>query len=139
MTRTITVRGSVDAPDVRNLLTAQGSVSAPSLVVPAGKTKVKQILACFTHDGAADDGSAVAFIRLGGSAVMNGEQTIVIGAAGNQTVQSGSDAAPAVMPAFILDNVDIDVRPTDTISIAGEYGGVDIGDGELIVTLVYGE
>lgn len=139
MTRTLTVRGAVDAPDTRVLLTGQGSVTAPSLVVPAGMTKIKKIIAVASHDGGADDGSAVYFLRFGGSAVLNGEQTLVFGAAGNQTVQSGSDAAPNYMAPFVIEDADIDVRPTDVISIAGEYGGVDIGDGEVMVTVVFGK
>ena len=139
MSRTITVEGDVNAVDTRTLLTAQGSVTAPSLVVPSGMTKIKQIIAAASHDGAADDGSALWFIRLGGNAVLNGEQAIVIGAGGNQTVQSGSDAAPNVMEPFMLDNVDIDVRPGDTITIAAEFAGVDIGDTAIAVTLVYGK
>ena len=139
MSKTITVEGDINAADTRTLLTAQGSVTAPSLVVPAGMTKIKKIIAAASHDGAADDGQAIFFIRLGGNAVLGGEQTIVIGGAGNQTVQTGSDAAPNVMTPFMLDNVDIEVRSSDTISIAGEFAGVDIGDTAMIVTLVYGK
>ena len=139
MSRTITVEGDVNAADTRTLLSSQGSVTAQSLVVPAGMTKIKKILAAASHDGAADDGQAIFFVRLGGNAVLGGEQTIMIGGAGNQTVQTGSDAAPNVMQLFMLDNVDIEVRPSDTISIAAEFAGVDIGDTAIIVTLVYGK
>ena len=139
MARTITVEGDVNAVDTRTLLTAQGSVTAPSLVIPAGMTKIKQIIVAASHDGAVDDGAALFFLRLGGNAVLNGEQAIVFGAAGNQTVQAGSDAAPNVMLPFVLDNVDIAVRPSDTISIAAEFAGVDIGDTAVAVTLVYGK
>lgn len=139
MSRTITVEGDVNAVDTRTLLTAQGSVAAPSLVVPAGMNKIKKIVAAASHDGAADDGQAIFFLRLGGNAVLNGEQSIVFGGAGNQTVQSGSDAAPNVMLPFILQDADIDVRPSDTITIAAEFAGVDIGDTAIIVTLVYGK
>src|SRR3972149_6389991 len=139
MSRTITVEGDVNAVDTRVLLTAQGSVTAPSLVVPAGMTKIKKVIAAASHDGAADDGSALFFLRLGGNAVLNGEQSIVFGAAGNQTVQAGSDAAPNAMTPFVLDDADIQVRPSDTISIAAEFAGVDIGDTAIAVTLVYGK
>ena len=139
MSRTITVEGDINAADTRTLLTAQGSVTAPSLVVPSGMTKIKKIVAAASHDGAADDGQAIFFLRLGGNAVLNGEQVVMFGGAGNQTVQSGSDAAPNVMMPFILDDVDIDVRPSDTISIAAEFAGVDIGDTAVIVSLVYGK
>ena len=139
MSRTITVEGDANAVDSRTLLTAQGSVTAPSLVVPAGMTKIKKVVAVASHDGAADDGGALFFIRLGGNAVLGGEQAIVFGGAGNQTVQAGSDAAPNVMMPFILEDTDIDVRPSDTISIAAEFAGVDIGDTAIVVTLVYGK
>ena len=139
MARTITVEGDINAADTRVLLTAQGSVTAPSLVIPAGMTKIKKIIAAASHDGAADDGSALWFLRLGGNAVLNGEQTLVFGAGGNQSVQSGSDAAPNAMLPFVLQDVDIDVRPSDTISIAAEFAGVDIGDTAVAVTLVYGK
>ena len=139
MSRTITVEGDVNAVDSRTLLTAQGSVTAPSLVVPAGMTKIKKVIIAASHDGAADDGSALFFLRLGGNAVLNGEQVIVFAAAGNQTVQAGSDAAPNAMLPFVIDEADIDVRPSDTITIAAEFAGVDIGDTAVIATLVYGK
>lgn len=139
MARTITVEGDVNAVDTRTLLTAQGSVTSPSLVIPSGMTKIKKIITAASHDGAADDGSALWFLRLGGNAVKNGEQAIVFGAGGNQTVQTGSDSAPNVMLPFVLDDVDIDVSPGDTITIAAEFAGVDIGDTAVAVTLVYGK
>jgi len=139
MSRTITVEGDVNAVDTRTNLTAQGSVTAPSLVVPSGMTKIKGLIAAASHDGAADDGSALWFLRLGGAAVLGGEQTIVFGAGGNQSVQSGSDAAPNVMPPFVLNDLDIPVSPSDVINISAEFAGVDIGDTAVIVTLLYGE
>ncbi len=139
MSKTITVEGDVNAVDTRTLLTAQGSVTAPSLVVPSGMNKIKQIIGVMSHDGAADNGAALAFLRLGGNAVLHGEQAIVFAAGGNQTVQAGSDAAPNVMIPFVLDDVDIEVTPSDTISIAAEFAGVDIGDTSIAVTLVYGK
>jgi len=138
MSRTITVEGDVNSVDTRVLLTGQGSVSAPSLVVPAGMTKIKQLVVAASSDAAAA-GNVVTFLRLGGNAVLNGEQVIMFGAAGDQAVQSGSDRAPGYMQPFVLDNVDIDVRPTDTISISGEMAGVDVGDMTFIVTIVYGK
>lgn len=137
MTRTITVEGDMNAVDTRVVLSAQGSIAAPSLVVPAGMTKITKLIVAASHDGAADDGSALFFVRLGGAAVQEGEQVIVVAGAGNQTVQSGSDAAPNVMVPFELDNLDIMVSPSDTISIAGEFAGVDIGDTTIVVTVVY--
>jgi len=139
MSRTITVEGDVNAIDTRTLLTSQGSVSAPSLVVPSGMTKIKKIIAVAAIDGLADDGGVTFFIRLGGNAVLGGEQSLVHHGAGSQSVQSGSDAAPSVGIPFVLDDADIDVSPSDTISIAAEMAGVDPGDATVAVTLVYGK
>ena len=137
MSKTITVTGAVDAADTRVLLTGQGSVSAPSLVVPAGMTKIDKVICSVAQDGLADDGMAAFFIRLGGSAVLNGESQIVFAGLGNQTVQSGSDAAPAIGRNFILNNADIAISASDTISISAEGAGVDWGDSQVVVTLVY--
>ena len=137
MSRTITVEGDINAIDTRVVLTAQGSVAAPSLVVPSGVTKITKLIAAASHDGAADDGGALWFIRLNGASVQNGEQVIVIGGGGNQTVQGGSDSAPNVMKPFVMNNVDIEVVPSEVITISAEFAGVDIGDTALAVTLVY--
>ena len=139
MSRTVTVTGAIDAVDTRVNLTGQGSVSAPSLVVPAGMTKIIGLRAAIAQDGLADDGSFVAFVRLGGAAVKNGEQAIMIAGGGNQTVQSGADAAPNVCPPFVLDGLDIDVSPSDVINISAEIAGVDPGDTQIVVTLIYGK
>ena len=138
MTKTITVTGAVDAADTRVLLTGQGSVGTPSLVIPSGMTKITKIIASVACDGLADDGMYVAFVRLGGNAVLNGESVLVFAGGGNQTVQSGSDAAPSIGVPYIIENVDIEVSPSDTISIAAELAGVDPGDTQITITLVYG-
>lgn len=137
MTRTLTVVGDVNALDTRTALTGQGSVSAPSRLIPQGVKMIKTLIFAASHDGAVDDGSAIWIIRLGGAAVKNGEQAIVVGAAGNQTVQSGSDAAPNVMLPFILNDVDVEVSEGDVINIDAEFAGVDIGDTHVVVTLVF--
>jgi len=138
MARTITVEGDVNSIDTRVLLTGQGSVTAPSLVVPAGMTKIKKLIAASSADGLAA-GQVVYFIRLNGNAVLGGEQVIVCGGDGAIAPQAGSDTAPFLGSMLILSDVDIDVRPSDTITIAGEMAGVDIGDATMAVTLVYGK
>ena len=139
MSKTITVTGAINAADTRTLLTSQGSVTAPSLVVPSGMRKITKVIATVAADALADDGMGLFFVRLGGSAVLNGESQIVFAGLGNQTVQSGSDAAPSIGRMFILDNADIDVSASDTVSISAEGAGVDWGDSQVAVTLVYGE
>lgn len=136
MSKTFTVEGDIASADTRTLLTTQGSVTAPSSVVPAGVTKIDQIVFACTTEGLAD-GAQVYFVRLGGNAVKNGEQTIVISAVGRIAVQAGSDAAPQLMRPLVMENVDIAVSASDTITIAVEGAGTDTGTGHAVVTLVY--
>lgn len=138
MSRTITVEGDVNSVDTRVILTGQGSVSSPSLVIPAEMNKIKQVIAAVGSDGAAA-ASAVFFLRIGGNAVLGGEQVLMIGGHGGQTPQAGSDQAPSIMTPFVLENADIDVRPSDTLTISGEMAGADVGDTTFCVTLVYGK
>ena len=137
MAKTITVEGDLAAADTLYRLTTQGSVTAPSLVVPAGITKIARIFAVATIVGAADDGMLAFFLRLGGSAVLNGESTLMIGGAGNQTAQTGSDTASTITKTFILENADIAVSASDTLTVSAEAAGVDAGTGYVAVTLVY--
>lgn len=136
MSKTLTVEGDLTAVDTRTLLTTQGSVTAPSLVVPSGATKIDKILVASAAEGLAD-GSATFFIRLGGNGILKGEQVIVIGAAGRIAVQAGSDAAPQVGKLFILEDLDISVSPSDTITIAAEMAGSDLGTARVVVTVVF--
>lgn len=136
MSRTLTVNANITAVDTRTQATGQGSVSAPSLVVPSGMTKIAKIIVAAAAEGLAD-GSAVFLLRLGGNGVLKGEQTIVVGAAGRIAVQVGSDAAPQVGRLLIIENADIDVSPSDTISVAAEMAGQDLGTARMIVTLLF--
>ena len=136
MSRTFTVEGDVTAADTRTALTTQGSVTLPSSVVPAGMKKIDKIFAVGTSEGLAD-GAQTLIIRLGGNAVLGGEQVIAVSAAGRIAPQSGSDSAPQLMTAFVLEDADIEVRPSDTISISAEGPGTDTGTIHVAVTLVY--
>ena len=137
MSKTLTVEGDLAAADTLYRLTTQGSVVAPSLVVPAGNTKIKRIIVASALVGAADDGMVLFFIRIAGNAVKNGESQIVVAGGGNQTVQAGSDAAPCISIPLVLDNLDIEVNPSDTIAISAEQAGVDAGTGYVAVTLIF--
>jgi hypothetical protein len=137
MSRTLTLEGDVNTIDTLVRLTGQGSVSAPSLVVPAGQTKIKTIIASAGADNAAA-GSAVFFIRLGGNAVLNGEQQIMITGIGGQLPQAGSDQAPSRVNPYVIEGADIDVRPGDTIDVSAEMAGADVGDATVGVTVVFG-
>lgn len=134
--KTFTVEGDIASVDTKTLLTTQGSVTAPSPVVPSGVTKIDKILISASSEGLAD-GKQTWFLRLGGNAVKNGEQVIAIGASGRIAVQSGSDAAPQIAPPIVLEDVDIAVSMSDTISVAAEGAGEDTGTGHAVVTLIY--
>lgn len=136
--RTITVEGDITAADTRTALNTQGSVSSPSLIVPAGYTKIIKIIAAAASEGLAD-GKQVFYLRLGGNAVQGGEQLIPVSAAGRIAVQSGSDAAPQVCPATVIDNLEIPVSGSDTLSIWGEGAGDDTGTARMVATLVFGK
>ena len=136
MSQTLTVEGDLATVDSRTNITTQGSVTAPSLVVPSGVTEIDKIICAATAEGLGD-GSAVFFIRVGGSAVKRGEQNIVVGAAARIAVQAGSDAAAQIGKLFILENCGIEVNPSDTVTIAAEMAGSDLGTGHIVVTVVF--
>lgn len=134
--KTITVEGDVGTVDFRTPLTAQGSVASPSMLVPAGYTKIDKIFAAVASEGLAD-GKQVFFIRLGGNAVKGGEQIIMISAAGRIAPQAGSDSAPQICPVVILEDLQIEVSPSDTISVWVEGAGDDTGTPHAVATLVF--
>ena len=134
--KTFTVEGDISAVDTKTNLTTQGSVSAPSPVVPNGIKKIDKIVFAAASEGLAD-GKQTWFLRLGGNAVKNGEQVIVISASGRIAVQAGSDAAVQIMAPTVLNDVNIDVNMSDTISVSVEGAGDDTGTGHAVVTLIY--
>lgn len=136
MSKTFTVEGDVASADTRTALTTQGSVTAPSSVVPAGATKIDKIIVAGTSEGLAD-GAQSLIVRLGGNAVLGGEQVITVSAMGRIAPQSGSDSAPQLMTAWVLEDADIEVRASDTISISAEGPGTDTGTIHIGVTVVY--
>ena len=136
MSRTLTVEGDIAAVDTRVGLTTQGSITAPSRVVPSGVKKIDKIIATCASDGSAD-GSAVYFIRLGGAAVLRGEQVIVIAAEGIIADQAGGDGAPSYLRPIVIEDVDIEVSANDVISISAEMAGSDLGNAYPAVTLVF--
>lgn len=134
--KTITVEGDVTAADTRTALLTQGSVTAPSMLVPSGYTKIDKVIVSAASEGLAD-GSASWFVRLGGNAVRGGEQIIPVACSGRIAVQAGSDAAPQVCYPIVLSNLEIEVSPSDTISVWAEQAGTDTGTGRVACTLVF--
>jgi len=136
--KTITVEGDIGTVDARAALLTQGSVTSPSLITPAGYTKIEKIVVAASSEGLAD-GKQVFYVRLGGNSVQGGEQIIPISASGRIAVQAGSDAAPQCMPAIVFDDLQIAVSPSDTISVFAEGAGDDTGTGHMVVTMVFGK
>lgn len=134
--KTITVEGDVTAVDTRTALLSQGSVASPSMLVPSGYTKIDKLVIAAASDGLAN-GKQSFFLRLGGNAVQGGEQLIPISVAGRIAVQAGSDSAPQVCTPVILNDLDIDVSPSDTISVWAEGAGDDTGTGYVVATLFF--
>lgn len=136
MSKTLTVEGDLATVDSRTNITSQGSVTAPSLVVPSGATKISKIFVSAGQEGLAA-GSAVFILRLGGAGVLKGEQTFVVAAGGTIAVQAGSDAAPCISDLLILEDVDVDVSPSDTINISAEMAGSDLGTAHIVATVYF--
>ena len=136
--KTVTVEGDLATVDLRTALTTQGSQTSPSVIVPAGYTKIEKIVVAAASDGLAD-GKQTFFIRLGGNAVMGGEQNLLVSAMGRIAVQSGSDSAPEHMGPLVKDNLDIEVRPGDTFAVDAEGAGNDGGTGYAVVTVIFGK
>lgn len=136
MTKTLTVEGDLTAADTSTSLTTQGSVTAPSIVIPTGVTKIDKIAVSISADFAADGGAGF-FVRLNGNAVKNGEQVIAVGAAGGIAPEAGANTAPSPSVLFILEDVEIDITASDTITIRGEMAGSDLGTARMVVTLIF--
>lgn len=134
--KTLTLEGDVTAADTRTALLTQGSVTTPSTLVPAGYTKIDKLVVAAASEGLAD-GSCSWFIRLGGNAVKGGEQLIPVSLSGRIAVQAGSDAAPQVCKPIILENLDIEVSSSDTISVWAEQAGTDTGTGRVVASLLF--
>lgn len=133
--KTILVEGDITATDTRTALLTQGSVSSPSLLIPAGYTEISKVVYAAAAEGLAD-GKATFLVRLGGNAVQRGEQVKVLSAGGRIAPQTGSDSAPSVCVARVDEECEIEVNPSDTISIWGEMAGDDLGTARAVIGLV---
>lgn len=136
MSKTLLVEGDLATVDSRTILSTQGSVTAPSTLVPSWAKKIDRIMVAAAPEALAN-GSAVFFVRLGGNAVLRGEQSLMVSAAGCIAVQSGSDAAPQVSRVVVYEDCDIDVSPSDTVTISAEMAGSDLGTGHIVVGLQF--
>lgn len=136
MSKTLTLEADVNAVDTEVNMTAQGSVSAPSRVTPSKASRITGIVAAAGVDGAAE-GAAVFLLRLGGNAIRRGEQTLTIGAAAANSAQAGADAGPISVGPVLLENLDIEVDPSEVIDVSAELAGEDLGDTTVVCTLIF--
>ncbi len=132
----ITVEGDITAVDTLTRLTTQGSVTAPSRLTPPDATMLKRIVYAVAHDSAAD-GEVTFHLVLGGDAIKGGEQIITLGGGSFIDVQTGSDAGRNYMSAVVLENVDIEITPNETLDVAVEMAGVDVGSATAVVTCMF--
>ena len=136
--KTLTVEGDITSVATRTALLTQGSISSPSLVCPAGYTHIEKIIVACAAEGLAN-GHETYYVRLGGNAVLGGEQVLPVSASGTIAVQAGSDAAPQCVVALVYEDLQIQVSQSDTISVWGEGSGQDTGTPHMVVTLVFGK
>lgn len=132
----VTVEGELATVDTQYRLVTQGSVTTPSRLTPPDARKIAAIVYAFASDAAAD-GEASVFLRLSGDAIKGGEQTIALGSDSYIDVQAGSDAEHGEMIAQLLQDLDIEVTPNETLDISLEMAGVDVGTITGVVTVIF--
>src|SRR3990167_9405990 len=118
----ITVEGDMTAVDTLVRLTAQGSVTSPSRLTPPDAKILKRVFYAVASDCAAD-GEASYILRLGGDAIKGGEQSIIIGAESWIDVATAGDGINQDMPVMMIDNLDLDITPNETLDISVEMAG----------------
>jgi len=124
----------VTAIDTKTAMTVLGSETAPgSLSVPAGYTwLIGVIVVCVANFGAAKAG--LGFVRLEGSGLPDGPETIVAGGGGCSENTGKSDCTEAhFVPLMVA------TTPGNEILLSAEHQGVDVGQLDLGVSLVFGD
>lgn len=132
----VTVEGDITAVDTLTRLTTQGSVTAPSRLTPPDAKVLKRVFYAIASDNAAD-GEATYILRLSGDAIRGGEQTFVLGSESWIDVASGGDGDNQQMMVQILDNLDLEITPNETLDISVEMAGVDVGTATAVITAIF--
>lgn len=132
----VTVEGDMTAVDTLTRLTTQGSVASPSRLTPPDGKMLNKVIFAVASDAAAD-GEASYILRLGGDAIRGGEQTIIMGAESFIDVQAGADPAHGTMVPVVLDNLELEITPNETLDISVEMAGVDVGSATAVVTAIF--
>lgn len=127
-----TREGQATDVDTKSQLSTLGSEAAPGpLLVPAGVSKLSQIIVAACENFAAATGFS-GFIRLEGAGLPGGPETFAV-IAGGVPVATGGNAS--VSPKVIT--VDVPVTPANEILIFAEMAGTDVGQVSFGVTLVF--
>jgi len=132
----VTVEGDITAVDTLTRLTAQGSISETSRLTPPDATLLKRVIYSIASDAAAD-GEVNYILRLGGDAIKGGEQSFIIGAESFIDVATGGDGENVAMVPIILDNLDLEITPNETLDISVEMAGVDVGSATAVITAIF--
>jgi len=132
----VTVEGDITAVDTLVRLTAQGSVVSPSRLTPPDATMLKRIFFAVASDCAAD-GEVNYILRLGGDAIKGGEQSLIIAAESWIDVAAGGDGTNNDMPIMMIDNLNLEITPNETLDISAEMAGVDVGTATIVVTAIF--
>lgn len=132
----VTVEGEITAVDTLTRFTTQGSVTSPSRLTPPDASILKRIVLAISSD-AALNGEVSYLLRLSGDAIKGGEQVIVIGAESFIDVQAGADDGHRQMEPVVLDNLDLEITPNETLDISVEMAGVTVGTATGVVTAMF--
>jgi len=136
MSRTRTFEGEGSSADTRVNLLTQGSVSSPNSKTPSGAKKIDKVIAAVGADTVAA-GRCAFLVRIGGDAVKDGEQTIIVSGAATTVAESGASDPGAHGDPFVLEDADIDVDPSEDIVVDVEMLDDDIGTVAGVVTLIF--
>ena len=127
-----TREGEASGENTKSQLTTLGSESAPGpLLVPATAKRIIGVIVAAMENFAAAT-SYGAFVRLEGSGLPEGPETLAVIAGGTPVATGGNAAAEAK-----LIDVDIPVTPSNEILLFGEMVGSDVGQVSLGITLVF--
>lgn len=125
---------AVTAIDTKTAMTALGSETAPgSLNVPAGYNWLMGIIVvCVANYGAAKAG--LGHVLLEGGGLPDGPETCVAGGGGCSENTGKSDCTEAhFIPLLVA------TTPGNEILLSAEHQGVDVGQLNVGVTLVFGD
>lgn len=124
--------GAVTAVNTKTQLTTLGSETAPgAFLVPAQAKKLVGVIVAASSDLAtAHEGAHM--IRIEGNGLKDGPESFCAAAMGVQVATGGSYSMPATMIP-----VELDVIPSNGISVFGVNTGEDAGSCTDGVTLVY--